>query len=110
MKKVPRLPWSDERFHTPWIWLYTCSVGSRSSCESRTIEPRSLRSRYSFVVSYARSTDCTVVKSRGECFTSEVNTNSKRDGPNFVMMYRACVLPRRRDLAFLMLIDRTGRR
>ena len=30
-KNVPRLPWSDERFHTPGILVYTCSSGRRSS-------------------------------------------------------------------------------
>ena len=31
MKKVPRLPWSEERFHTPGTLLYICSFGSRMS-------------------------------------------------------------------------------
>ena len=54
MKKVPRLPWSDERFHTPGTLLYSCSLGSRIRLLSLMIAPRSLRSRKRREVSYAR--------------------------------------------------------
>ena len=43
----------------------TCSCGRRLSVLSRMIAPRSFKSRYSFVVSYARNTACTVVNMRG---------------------------------------------
>ena len=72
------------------------------------IAPRSLRSRYSRLVSYARYTACTVVKRRGDWRTRFVKTNSKRELLNFVITYSACVLPRRRLLAVRMLIETTA--
>lgn len=54
---MARLWWQQQR--------RTCSCGKRLRVLSRMIAPRSFRSRYSFVVSYARNTACTVVKIRG---------------------------------------------
>ena len=67
--------------------------------------PRSFRSRYSFVVSYARNTACTVVKIRGELRTRFVKMNSKRLPLYFVSTYSAWVLPRSRLCAVLMLSE-----
>ena len=50
-KNVPRLPWSDDKFHTPSTLLYTCSWGSNTSCLSLMMAPRSFKSRYSLDVS-----------------------------------------------------------
>jgi hypothetical protein len=48
-----------------------------------------------------------VVKRRGEFFTREVKMNSKRELLNFVITYRAWVLPRSFDDAVRMLVDST---
>jgi hypothetical protein len=107
----------------------TCSCGRRLSVLSRMIAPRSFKSRYSFVVSYARNTACTVVNMRGlhhaharavshgrqkartaagggVAFylfrTRFVKMNSNRLPLYFVRTYSACVLPRRRLCADLM--------
>lgn len=44
MTIVPRLPWSVERFHTPAIFSYIFSPGSRTSSWSRTMEALELNS------------------------------------------------------------------
>ena len=72
---------------------------------SAMMAPRSFRSRYSLLVSYARKTAWMVVNSRGELATRLVKMNSKRDPWNLVMTYSAWVFPRSRDDADLMLMD-----
>ena len=96
---------------------------------SRMIAPRSFKSRYSFVVSYARNTACTVVNMRvlhhahacavshgrqkartaaggGVAFylfrTRFVKMNSKRLPLYLVSTNSACVFPRRRLCADFM--------
>ena len=86
------------------ILLYTSSFGNSLSSLSAMMAPRSLRSRYSLLVSYARNTAWTVVNNRGESFTRLVKMNSNREPWNLVMTYSACVLPRRREEADLMLM------
>jgi len=52
----------------------------------------------------------TLTNKRGLFFTKLVNINSKRLVLNLVMMYRACVLPRKREEALRMLMESTQRR
>ena len=71
-----------------------------------TTAERILTSRYGRVMSYARLTACTDVKSRGESLTRFVKINSKRLPLKRVNMYSALVCPRSLLVAVLMLIER----
>mmetsp|Transcript_12043 Transcript_12043/g.28563 ORF Transcript_12043/g.28563 Transcript_12043/m.28563 type:complete len:224 (-) Transcript_12043:261-932(-) len=102
-KKVPRLPCSLDRFHTPEILLYISSPESSFSCLSDMMLLRSFRSRYGRVASYWCRVVWRMLNSSGLSRTREVNMNSKRLPLNLVRQWRACVLPFRRLLAFLIL-------
>ena len=104
--KVPRWPRSSLRFHTPWNLLRICSSSRSASSLLSTTAERILTSRYGRVMSYARLTACTDVKSRGESLTRFVKINSKRLPLKRVNMYSALVCPRSLLVAVLMLIER----
>ena len=46
MMAVPKLPWSLDRFHTPFTVLTIASCGSTFNCLSRRRAPRSFNSLY----------------------------------------------------------------
>ena len=103
-KNDPRLPCSALRFQTPLRCEKTSSCGSRLSLPSLTTLPRSFRSRYSFVDSYALCTCSAVANSFGACWTSDVNTNSNREPSKRVATCSAFVFPR--SLLFVFFICR----